>query len=90
MGRMYMSTKELDRLLIIEKVCKKKIKLNKAAKLLNISIRQAIRIKKTYQREGAKGLISKKVGKSGRVSRSQQWDLLTLPKIQGDILTHKV
>jgi len=29
MGRMYMSAKELDRLLIIEKVCKKEIKLNR-------------------------------------------------------------
>ena len=30
MGRMYMSANELDRLLIMEKVCKKEIKLNKA------------------------------------------------------------
>ncbi len=67
-----MSAKELDRLLIIEKVCKKEIKLNKAAKLLNVSTRQAIRLKKAYQREGAQGLISRKVGKSSNNRISQE------------------
>ena len=62
MGRMHMSTKELDRLQAVEKVCNKEIKLNKAAKLLNISTRQAKRLKKQYQRDGVKGIISKKVG----------------------------
>lgn len=37
-----MSIKEIDRLHIIEKVCKKGMKLNKAAKFLNISTRQVL------------------------------------------------
>ena len=37
MVRIHVSIKELERLCVMEKVCKKEIKLNKAAKLLNIS-----------------------------------------------------
>ena len=59
-----MSIKELNVLQAMEKVCNGEMKLNKAAKLLNISKRQSIRIKRRFQQEGAKGIISKKVGKS--------------------------
>lgn len=48
MVRIAMSTKELERLHVMEKVCKGELRLNKAAKLLNISKSQSIRIKKEY------------------------------------------
>ena len=60
--RIPMSIKEIDRLHVIEKVCKKEMKLNKAAKLLNVSTRQVIRIKDKFLKEGPEGIISKKVG----------------------------
>ncbi len=62
MVRIAMSNKEIERLHLMEKVCRKEMKLNKAANLLNISKSQSIRIKKRYQEEGARGLISQKVG----------------------------
>ena len=46
MGRMHMSMKELNRIDTIKKVCKKKIKVSKAAKILNISEKQIKRLKK--------------------------------------------
>ncbi len=61
-GRISMTIKEIDRLQLIERVCRKEIKLNKAAKLLGISNRQAIRIKKRFLKEGCEGIVSKKVG----------------------------
>jgi transposase len=91
-----MSSKELDRLQIIERVCKKEIKLNKAAKLLDVSVRQAIRIKKEYQKKGAEGLISKKVGKSSNNSISSKKKELILEFLSqeqhrdfGPLLTHE-
>jgi len=96
MGRMYMSMKELDRLQIIEKVCKREIKLNKAAKLLDISMRQAIRLKKAYQKEGPKGLISKKAGKSSNNRVSEEKVEIVLKFLNhedhwdfGPLLTHE-
>lgn len=52
MARMYICTKELDRLYTFTKVCNEKMNLNKAAKLLGISTRQAIRIKQRILTEG--------------------------------------
>lgn len=72
MERIHMSAKELDRLHIIEKVCNKEMKLNKAAKLLNISTRQVTRLKKRFQQEGAKGLVSQKVGALSNNQLSQE------------------
>ena len=58
-----MSSKELERLHVMEKVCNRELKLNIAATLLNISKSQSIRLKKQYQQKGARGLVSQKVGK---------------------------
>ena len=96
MGRMYMSTKELNEAQVMEKVCKREIKLNKAAKLLNISTRHAIRLKKEHLEEGAAGLISKKVGKpsNNRISLDKK-ELVLMFLAQekhrdfGPLLTHE-
>lgn len=73
MGRMYMNEKELDRLHTLTRVCNGEMKLNKAANLLGISTRQAIRIKQRILQEGPKGVISKKVGSpsNNRVSEGK-------------------
>lgn len=62
MVRISMSNKDLERLHVMEKVCRKEIKLNKAANLLNISKSQSIRLKKRYEQEEAAGIVSRKVG----------------------------
>lgn len=74
MGRMYMNEKELDRLHTLVRVCNGEMKLNKAANLLGISTRQAIRIKQRILQEGPKGVISKKVGSpsNNRVSEGKK------------------
>jgi transposase len=91
-----MSINELDRLQVMEKVCKKEIKLNKAAKLLDISTRQAMRLKKAYQKEGAAGLISKKVGKPSNNRISEEDEEIVLKFLNhedhwdfGPLLTHE-
>lgn len=96
MVRIVMSNKEIERLHLMEKVCSKEMKLNKAAKLLNISKSQSIRVKKRYQAEGVKGLISRKVGapSNNRLSKEQN-DLVIsfLNKEEhrdfGPLLTHE-
>ena len=58
-----MTQKEADRLHIMKLLHSKRIKLKKAAKLMNLSKRQAIRVKNSYLKFGIKGLISKRRGK---------------------------
>lgn len=58
-----MSLKEADRLSVMRQVDKKILSLGKAAEELDISLRQAKRIRKRYLQEGEKGLISKHKGK---------------------------
>ena len=58
-----MTLKEADRLVVMKQLENKKINLRTASNDLDISYRQLIRLWQSYQREGPKGLISKKRGK---------------------------
>lgn len=58
-----MSQKELERIPVLDRLLNKEIKLKEAAKILNISIRQAGRLKKRYKAMEAKGLIHGNRGK---------------------------
>ena len=58
-----MTLKEADRLAIMKQIENKKMNLRKASNELGISYRQQIRIWQKYQREGPKGLISRRRGK---------------------------
>jgi transposase len=58
-----MTQKEADRLHVMKLLESKRINLKKAAKLMNLSKRQTIRIKNSYLKSGVKGLISKRRGK---------------------------
>jgi hypothetical protein len=58
-----MTLKEADRLSVVKQIESKKINLRKGSEELGISYRQQIRIWQSYQREGPKGLISKRRGK---------------------------
>lgn len=52
-----MSTKEANRIAIVEKVVKKEMKQHRAATLLGLSTRQVRRLTKKYKRDGARGII---------------------------------
>lgn len=55
-----MSTKELQKLEIIQNVCDKRIRQIDASKILNLSRRHIQRLVNQYRQFGANGLISKK------------------------------
>ncbi|MEI8301624.1 MAG: ISNCY family transposase [Chlamydiota bacterium] len=61
-GRITMSNKELDRLFVLQEAGKKRHSNTKLAERLGVSVRQAIRLKNKFNKEGPKGLMSKKVG----------------------------
>ncbi len=58
-----MSTKELSRLEIIQQLQKRELKQEKAAEILQLSIRQVKRLLASYRSSGTPALISKKRGK---------------------------
>lgn len=68
-----MSKNELNKYHILEQVLQKNIRQNKAAKLLNISDRQIRNLLSVYKKEGPKGLISKKRGKSSNRAFNQNF-----------------
>ena len=65
MGRIGMSQRELRRVEVLARVKSKELKVADAASLVGVSYRQAKRLWKRYQEEGAKGL---KHGNAGRAS----------------------
>ncbi len=67
-----MSSKEIDRDYVLKKVENKQISLIKASQLLALSYSQIKRIWARYQKEGRKGLISKKRGKTSNRAISDQ------------------
>jgi len=59
-----MSTKEVKRVGILERVLEKKLKQKRAAEVLAISVRQIRRLSERYREEGAKGLVHRSRGKA--------------------------
>ena len=62
-----MSSKEISRLEVMQRLKDKRLRQKEAAQLLGISVRQVKRLWKSYRKEAAKGLVSKK---RGRVSNN--------------------
>ncbi len=58
-----MSTKELSRLEIMQRLSEKRLSQKEAANLLGLSIRQVKRLYRKYRKEGAQGLVSQRRGK---------------------------
>jgi hypothetical protein len=75
-----MSQKELDRIPVLQQLCDKRLMQSRAAKLLNLSVRQVQRLLNLYQIEGAAGLSSRK--------RDQAFDKLSCVD-QGAIVDNK-
>ncbi len=62
-----MSSKEISRLEVMQRLKEKRLRQKEAAQLLGLSVRQVKRLWKSYRKEAAKGLVSKK---RGRVSNN--------------------
>lgn len=67
-----MSQKEAERYRIMKSVAEREISLKKAAELMEISYRQASRLKRDFNAEGVTALISKKRGKRGNRALSEK------------------
>lgn len=57
-----MSKQEISRAQVLEQLVRKQIKQGQAAERLGVSVRHVKRLKRAYQRGGAKALVSKKRG----------------------------
>jgi transposase len=64
-GLLTMSTEELDRLSIVQKIVDKRLTQVVAAQQLGLTVRQIKRLIKKYKQNGAEGLVSKKRGQRG-------------------------
>src|SRR4051812_18842230 len=58
-----MSRRELERLEVIQRVCRKALTQRRAADLLALSVRHVKRLCRAYRREGAAALASKRRGR---------------------------
>ena len=65
METLNMSSKEISRLEVMQKIIDKRMRQKEAGEILNISVRQIKRLLKAYREKGAAGLISKHRGGKG-------------------------
>lgn len=77
-----MSTKEINRLEVMQKLEGKRLKQKEASVILGVSVRQIKRLLKSYRSEGAKGLVCKHRGRKGnnRLEEKVLRDVLDLLK----------
>jgi transposase len=67
-----MSTKELTRLEVMQRLSDKRLSQKEAASLLRLSIRQVKRLYRKYRKEGAQGLVSQRRGKASNHRLDEQ------------------
>jgi transposase len=90
-----MSTKELSRLEVMQRLSEKRMSQKEAGKLLDLSVRQIKRLSKAYRQKGAAGLVSKHRGRKGnnRLSEEVKKQALNLLKTKyqgfGPTLAHE-
>lgn len=65
-GRISMSRKELDRVVVIREVIEKKVLQKEAAERLGISVRQIKRLVRQFRKKGPEGLIHPLRGKASK------------------------
>jgi len=65
METLNMSTKEISRLEVMQKLVEKRLSQKEAGKILHLGVRQIKRLLKTYRKKGVVGLISKHRGRKG-------------------------
>mgnify|MGYP000335681809 CR=1 FL=1 len=90
-----MSTKELSKLEVMQRVSKKKMSQKEAGEILHLCTRQIKRLLKRYKKQGAVGLVSKHRGRKGnnRLSENVKKQSLSLLKTKyqgfGPTLAHE-
>jgi transposase len=90
-----MSTKELSRLEVMQKLVEKRISQKEAARVLGTSTRQVKRLLRGYREHGAKGLVSKRRGRASnnRLAEGTRRKVLDLLKSKyggfGPTLAHE-
>jgi len=67
-----MSTKELNRLEVMQKLEEKRMRQKEAAHILGVSVRHIKRLLKSYRRERARGLVSKRRGRPSNNRLSEE------------------
>lgn len=79
-----MSTKELSKLEVMQRLAAKRMSQKEASQILNLGIRQVKRILKTYREQGAAGLVSKRRGQPGnnRLAERTKQRALDLLKVK--------
>jgi len=77
-----MSTKEISRLEVMQKLAEKRMSQEEGSKLLGVSVRQVKRLLRAYREQGAKGLVSKRRGRASnnRLSKETRQKVLDLLK----------
>ena len=78
-----MSSKEISRLEVMEKLEEKRLHQREASTILGVSVRQIKRLLKSYRREGAKGLVSKQRGRKGNNRLNEKVLRKTLDLLKG-------
>src|SRR3972149_2205419 len=95
MDTLLMSTKELSRLEVVQRLSEKRMSQKGAGKILDLGTRQIKRLLKAYRKQGASGLVSKQRGCTGnhRLSESVKKQALNLLKTKyqgfGPTLAHE-
>jgi len=90
-----MSTKELSRLEVMQRLSEKRMRQKEAGEILHLGKRQIKRLLKSYRKQGAVGLVSKHRGRKGnnRLSESMKKQGLNLLKTKyqgfGPTLAHE-
>jgi transposase len=90
-----MSTKELSRLEVMQRLAEKRMTQREAASILGVTSRQVKRLLRAYRQSGAKGLVSKRRGKpsNNRLAEATKQKALDLLKSKyvgfGPTLAHE-
>ena len=67
-----MSAKEISRLEVMQRLCRKQLRQREAGTILDLSVRQIKRLLKVYREKGAAGLVSKHRGRKGNNRLSEE------------------
>jgi transposase len=79
-----MSTREIDRMGVVQRVLERRLTHVKAGQLLGLGARQVARLCNAYEREGAMGLVSRKRGRASnrRIARETEDRIAQLVRTQ--------
>ena len=81
-----MSTREIDRLGVIQQVLARRVSRVKADELLGLSAKQVARLCAAYERQGAAGLVSRRRGRpsNNKVAQATETEVLALVRKRYD------